>query len=119
MMHFLRTDVPCSQHTGPKCSTTIGNGKGMGDGHASSADRKRTRLNSSHSHISYAVFCFKKKIKNLILAGVLVARQARSQHNEMLSAMAKRRRTQKSPLAQPAAVHVGTRTEPEGTYLRA
>src|SRR2546430_7701850 len=25
-------------------------------------DRKSTRLNSSHSQISYAVFCFKKKI---------------------------------------------------------
>src|SRR2546430_13087605 len=25
------------------------------------ADRKSTRLNSSHSQISYAVFCFKKK----------------------------------------------------------
>src|SRR5688572_32608493 len=29
-----------------------------------SADRKSTRLNSSHSQISYAVFCLKKKIKN-------------------------------------------------------
>src|SRR2546430_13226657 len=28
------------------------------------ADRKSTRLNSSHSQISYAVFCLKKKIKN-------------------------------------------------------
>src|SRR2546430_12395021 len=27
-------------------------------------DRKSTRLNSSHSQISYAVFCFKKKKKN-------------------------------------------------------
>src|SRR2546430_6167905 len=27
-----------------------------------SADRKSTRLNSSHSQISYAVFCLKKKI---------------------------------------------------------
>src|SRR2546430_12684422 len=27
------------------------------------ADRKSTRLNSSHSQISYAVFCLKKKIK--------------------------------------------------------
>src|SRR3712207_6889912 len=27
-------------------------------------DRKSTRLNSSHAHISYAVFCFKKKKKN-------------------------------------------------------
>src|SRR2546427_9015273 len=31
-----------------------------GDG----GDRKSTRLNSSHSQISYAVFCLKKKKKN-------------------------------------------------------
>src|SRR5688572_31761164 len=30
------------------------------------ADRKSTRLNSSHSQISYAVFCLKKKKKNYI-----------------------------------------------------
>src|SRR5688572_17155261 len=30
-----------------------------------SLDRKSTRLNSSHSQISYAVFCLKKKIKTL------------------------------------------------------
>src|SRR5688572_32349592 len=29
-----------------------------------SKDRKSTRLNSSHSQISYAVFCLKKKKKN-------------------------------------------------------
>src|SRR2546430_12523416 len=29
-------------------------------------DRKSTRLNSSHSQISYAVFCLKKKKKNII-----------------------------------------------------
>src|SRR2546430_10118865 len=29
-------------------------------------DRKSTRLNSSHSQISYAVFCLKKKKKNVI-----------------------------------------------------
>src|SRR5689334_24750566 len=28
-------------------------------------DRKSTRLNSSHSSISYAVFCLKKKKKNI------------------------------------------------------
>src|SRR2546430_1939196 len=28
------------------------------------SDRKSTRLNSSHSQISYAVFCLKKKIDN-------------------------------------------------------
>src|SRR2546430_6954834 len=31
-------------------------------------DRKSTRLNSSHSQISYAVFCLKKKKKNHVLA---------------------------------------------------
>src|SRR2546427_7124328 len=29
-------------------------------------DRKSTRLNSSHSQISYAVFCLKKKKKNIV-----------------------------------------------------
>src|SRR5688572_31969515 len=32
-----------------------------------SRDRKSTRLNSSHSQISYAVFCLKKKKKNKCL----------------------------------------------------
>src|SRR2546427_3082906 len=36
-----------------------------GSGRArTSSDRKSTRLNSSHSQISYAVFCLKKKKKN-------------------------------------------------------
>src|SRR5688572_31868780 len=30
---------------------------------AAAADRKSTRLNSSHSQISYAVFCLKKKTR--------------------------------------------------------
>src|SRR2546427_6555286 len=30
-------------------------------------DRKSTRLNSSHSQISYAVFCLKKKNKQILL----------------------------------------------------
>src|SRR5205085_3099094 len=34
-----------------------------GSPHAVIADRKSTRLNSSHSQISYAVFCLKKKKK--------------------------------------------------------
>src|SRR2546427_2624444 len=33
-------------------------------GMATTRDRKSTRLNSSHSQISYAVFCLKKKKKN-------------------------------------------------------
>src|SRR2546430_12050636 len=34
-------------------------------------DRKSTRLNSSHSQISYAVFCLKKKRKNIIQIVIL------------------------------------------------
>src|SRR2546422_2015578 len=43
-------------------------GGGDGDdhrGHREGQDRKSTRLNSSHGYISYAVFCLKKKKKNL------------------------------------------------------
>src|SRR2546427_7544415 len=48
-------------------NTVVGNEQGRGDfwwGLAvsvSMGDRKSTRLNSSHSQISYAVFCLKKK----------------------------------------------------------
>src|SRR2546430_3493533 len=34
-------------------------------GHGAPQDRKSTRLNSSHSQISYAVFCLKKKLYGL------------------------------------------------------
>src|SRR2546430_9926387 len=37
-------------------------------------DRKSTRLNSSHSQISYAVFCLKKKNKLPSTVVVLIAR---------------------------------------------
>src|SRR2546430_15474107 len=38
-------------------------GAGAGAGGPGRRDRKSTRLNSSHSQISYAVFCLKKKKK--------------------------------------------------------
>src|SRR5205085_8873975 len=34
-------------------------------------DRKSTRLNSSHSQISYAVFCLKKKKKDKLLYNII------------------------------------------------
>src|SRR5688572_31227726 len=46
--------TPCRVHT-------YGNSFTHGD--QVSEDRKSTRLNSSHSQISYAVFCLKKKKK--------------------------------------------------------
>src|SRR2546430_7076270 len=49
-------------------STPVGPaGQGVGRMEAWTAfiDRKSTRLNSSHSQISYAVFCLKKKKRNI------------------------------------------------------
>src|SRR5256886_8469764 len=40
--------------------------------HLNAADRKSTRLNSSHSQISYAVFCLKKKKQSHL---ILLARR--------------------------------------------
>src|SRR2546430_12752246 len=45
-------------------------------------DRKSTRLNSSHSQISYAVFCLKKKKKKLQLPPRLIPQPlTSSQHH--------------------------------------
>src|SRR2546430_10500683 len=41
-----------------------GRGRRAGRERAAAGDRKSTRLNSSHSQISYAVFCLKKKKQN-------------------------------------------------------
>src|SRR2546427_7581097 len=47
--------------TGSQCRRgRAGGGAGSGGDHLDE-DRKSTRLNSSHSQISYAVFCLKKK----------------------------------------------------------
>src|SRR2546430_4429402 len=46
-------------------------------GRAQSVDRKSTRLNSSHSQISYAVFCLKKK-KIIILSRITCSIQLMS-----------------------------------------
>src|SRR5438309_4965121 len=44
----------------PDDSTALPHGEGQP---VTARDRKSTRLNSSHSSISYAVFCLKKKIR--------------------------------------------------------
>src|SRR2546430_12522126 len=46
-------------------------------------DRKSTRLNSSHSQISYAVFCLKKKKKKL--EHVVIPYTADAQHRSRVS----------------------------------
>src|SRR2546430_12163808 len=45
-------------------------GTGRTDAGVHALDRKSTRLNSSHSQISYAVFCLKKKKKTRSIFGV-------------------------------------------------
>src|SRR5438876_8875858 len=45
-----------------------------GAGHVRRRDRKSTRLNSSHPSISYAVFCLKKK-KRELLSNFLVLKE--------------------------------------------
>src|SRR2546430_2977838 len=48
---------------------------------AEAVDRKSTRLNSSHSQISYAVFCLKKK--NQDVKGVSSFYYSRSHYNQL------------------------------------
>src|SRR5688572_31250643 len=57
-----RENAPVVQAPGRR---RMGGDARRGDCHAGGrGDRKSTRLNSSHSQISYAVFCLKKKKKN-------------------------------------------------------
>src|SRR2546430_10899637 len=51
---LFRSPRACAEITPPPSSVTV-------TVPLSSGDRKSTRLNSSHSQISYAVFCLKKK----------------------------------------------------------
>src|SRR2546430_3837885 len=54
----MAREAPHGAHYGVAQAT------GLVSGVARSGDRKSTRLNSSHSQISYAVFCLKKKKNN-------------------------------------------------------
>src|SRR5256886_11588399 len=51
--------VTAAMHAGPGFGGLV-----QSDSFSFFLDRKSTRLNSSHSQISYAVFCLKKKNKN-------------------------------------------------------
>src|SRR3712207_9007506 len=55
---------------GPRLAIAVAPARALGGGRAAPtararSDRKSTRLNSSHANISYAVFCLKKKKKNV------------------------------------------------------
>src|SRR2546427_9448291 len=63
----LHDALPICAHARPQLAADVGLeqqlGEAWGDEHLVGQDRKSTRLNSSHSQISYAVFCLKKKKK--------------------------------------------------------
>src|SRR5438309_7850935 len=65
VLEVLLSKGPLPVNTiGPKVWLTPGSISDAVDRLEKKRDRKSTRLNSSHSSISYAVFCLKKKIKN-------------------------------------------------------
>src|SRR5688572_31274402 len=55
-------EPPTNRLTADRSTTELPRSRRMDAG--ASEDRKSTRLNSSHSQISYAVFCLKKKNQN-------------------------------------------------------
>src|SRR2546427_4438685 len=59
-LHGLGADDASNQIT---CEEPLQDVEGDVPARGAKADRKSTRLNSSHSQISYAVFCLKKKKK--------------------------------------------------------
>src|SRR2546430_8281808 len=60
---FPYTTLFRSRHSGPTRAARVTSASSTTGSRAArrSRDRKSTRLNSSHSQISYAVFCLKKK----------------------------------------------------------
>src|SRR2546430_12615139 len=71
-MCFLPTSI-CSTRTVTICWSSC------------ARDRKSTRLNSSHSQISYAVFCLKKKKKTNVMIFFLLYQQRFCSNRDMYS----------------------------------
>src|SRR3989475_1443996 len=70
---FLFERVP--QHSGPETPLEMLN-RPEGFFPFRAEDRKSTRLNSSHSQISYAVFCLKKKKKDHEINQFVIIKEA-------------------------------------------
>src|SRR5688572_31947150 len=64
---FQAAGTACGDNSDTACTNPdTCNGSGACQpNHEAAGDRKSTRLNSSHSQISYAVFCLKKKKKKI------------------------------------------------------
>src|SRR2546430_3067846 len=82
------------------------------DGHAQCVrDRKSTRLNSSHSQISYAVFCLKKKTS---LCGVGDSRCRADNHTERRTRL-DLAGTRRRPWLHPPAARAARSAPPEAS----
>src|SRR5437588_3914414 len=67
---------------------------GIAPGALAEADRKSTRLNSSHTVISYAVFCLKKKKKKKYeIIYKKKKKQIKQQHTSKMSALTAQKKT--------------------------
>src|SRR2546430_8943939 len=62
-LHDRSSDLHSGEPAGGPESRRPRGHRNPGDAPPAEGDRKSTRLNSSHSQISYAVFCLKKKKK--------------------------------------------------------
>src|SRR2546422_7725444 len=62
-------DLAGAHHGGAAAARTLAHRAGLAGG---ARDRKSTRLNSSHGYISYAVFCLKKKKKQVLICVDLI-----------------------------------------------
>src|SRR2546427_3121846 len=60
-LHGVSTDIEVDGAQGAVTAETVNGEVKCRGGSGNPRDRKSTRLNSSHSQISYAVFCLKKK----------------------------------------------------------
>src|SRR2546430_13359457 len=81
--HVLAHDLVGERLELPQC----GDREEQADGHGQ-GDRKSTRLNSSHSQISYAVFCLKKKKKDNLRHSTLLSCASHCDHTTTVHQLA-------------------------------
>src|SRR5436190_3516319 len=75
---LFRSEIHNAETPADRIQVTVCEGVVTLEGEVGCQDRKSTRLNSSHTVISYAVFCLKKKNKNEVSLAAMRTRDSRS-----------------------------------------